>query len=507
MINFNVGIYIRLSQEDEKDGDSESVINQKSLLMKYINSNGYNLYKVYVDDGYTGTNFDRPGFKEMIKDILDGYVNMVVTKDLSRLGRDYIETGEYVEKWFPMHNVRYVSLLDGVDTFFDNNNNEIAPFKAVINDMYSRENSKKIRAALHSMQDDGKWVGGCTPFGYMKDPNDKNHLVINEEEAPIVRKIFEWAGDGYSPFWIRNKLIEEGVPTAKVIREKKGSGLWCTKTIQGILSNQLYTGDMVQNRRSRISYKIRKVVANRREDWKIVEGTHEAFVDKKEFERIQRLIKSSNRSSKKIIRCLDGLLYCYECGHRITVNSPRKSDGRTYIACNYYRQYSKLNLCTSHGFNYDNLEDAVLRVCRKLFGCLNIDYLKEIVNNNVFDNKLLDLKKDKARIEELISKGYNNIDKIYMDNIAGKIDDDMYKRVSDKIRDELSCNEKKLNDLDKMIDKCLIVDNSKYDGIFFDFLKLLNPTRDIMIGLINKIEVHNDKVLDIYFNFRKLDFF
>ena len=195
---YNVAIYIRLSKEDVDRGydESESIKNQRTLLTKYVENLGWNyeLVDIYIDQGFTGTNFNRPDFQRMIKDIELGKINMVITKDLSRLGRDYIETGEYIEKWFPEKNVRYVSVTDGIDTFANNNgNNDIAPFKSILNDMYSKDLSKKIRTALHTMQKEGKWVGGRTALGYMKDPNDKNKLIICESEAKIVKKIFNMA--------------------------------------------------------------------------------------------------------------------------------------------------------------------------------------------------------------------------------------------------------------------------------------------------------------------------
>ena len=195
---YKVAIYIRLSKEDVDRGydESESIINQRTLLTEYVQKLGwkYKLVDIYIDPGYTGTNFNRPDFQRMIKDIELGEINMVVTKDLSRLGRDYIETGEYIEKWFPEHEVRYVSVTDGIDTFeTSNGNNDIAPFKSILNDMYSKDLSKKIRTALHTMQKQGKWVGGKTAIGYMKDPNDKNKLIICEPEAEIVRTIFNMA--------------------------------------------------------------------------------------------------------------------------------------------------------------------------------------------------------------------------------------------------------------------------------------------------------------------------
>ena len=186
-IIYKVAIYIRLSKEDADRGydESESIVNQRALLTEYVEKLGveYELVDIYEDPGYTGTNFNRPAFQRMIRDINLGKVNMVVTKDLSRLGRDYIETGEYIEKWFPENNVRYVSVTDGIDTFeTSNGNNDIAPFKSILNDMYSKDLSKKIRTALHTMQKQGKWVGGKTAIGYMKDPNDKNKLIICEPE-------------------------------------------------------------------------------------------------------------------------------------------------------------------------------------------------------------------------------------------------------------------------------------------------------------------------------------
>lgn len=195
---YKVAIYIRLSKEDVDRGydESESIKNQRTLLTEYVQKLGweYELIDIYIDQGYTGTNFNRPAFQRMIRDINSEKVNMVVTKDLSRLGRDYIETGEYIEKWFPENNVRYVSVTDGIDTFETlNGNNDIAPFKSILNDMYSRDLSKKIRTALHTMQKQGKWVGGKTAIGYMKDPNDKNKLIICEQEAEIVRTIFNMA--------------------------------------------------------------------------------------------------------------------------------------------------------------------------------------------------------------------------------------------------------------------------------------------------------------------------
>ena len=289
--------YIRLSKEDDKKNDkknvSESIVNQKSLLAKYINENKLILVDYYIDDGWSGTNFNRPGFNRLKKDIELGKIDLVITKDLSRLGRDYIGTGEYLEKFFPEHNVRYIALTDNIDTMLDNSNIDMAPFKAVFNDMYAKDISKKIKTALKTKQKDGKWVGSCPPFGYKKDPNDKNHLIIEKEEALIVKKIFNLAKEGKTPYYISNLFTKESIPTVSLIRKKMRSnsyisnqGIWSSKTIKSILQNQIYTGDLVQNRRSKINYKLKKVIWNSKDDWIIVKNTHESIVSKEDFKYI-----------------------------------------------------------------------------------------------------------------------------------------------------------------------------------------------------------------------------
>lgn len=516
-IKYRVAIYIRLSKEDiDKHEESLSVTNQKNVLEAYVREQEYELYDIYIDDGFTGTNFDRPAFKRMINDIELGKVNMVVTKDLSRLGRDYIETGEYVEKYFPMHNVRYVALLDGIDTIADTSNNDIAPFKAVINDMYSRDNSKKIRTALKTMQRQGKWVGGCPPFGYMVDPKDKNHLVPNCEEAKIVKDIFRYASNGLTYYQIAEKLTMDKVPTSSILRStnRKGKmaiqGYWSTKTVKGILSNELYLGDMVQNRNSRISYKVRKNVRNAREDWIVVPNTHEPLVDRDTFNRIQKILSNTKiRSKKQVYRALDGLLYCSDCGHKITICSPNKS-GYTYIVCNYYRMHSKQHLCTSHSFNYDVLEGLIVNELKKVFKLsLNrekiLDKVKEYNDNN---DVVLATQLKIKEIDSNINNKEGQLDKMYLDKLDEKITNEMYVRIRDKLTSEINKLKNEKEDLLLVINKT--VDTSEKDKecdkLVKEFLNLEKPSRNIMLELINRIEIHKDKTIDIHFNFKKLNF-
>ena len=403
MDEFYIAIYIRLSKEDVDRGfdESESIKNQKTLLIEYVNSLGsqYKLVDIYIDSGYTGTNFNRPDFKRMIKDIQSGKINMVITKDLSRLGRDYIETGKYMEEWFPENNVRYVSVTDGIDTFSNNNgNNDVAPFKFILNDMYSKDLSKKIRTALHTMQNQGKWVGGKTSLGYKKDPNNKNKLIICENEAKIIRMIFEMAYNEKSVGAIRDYLNENKIPTAHQIRYNKDT-IWSSKTIKRILSNPIYIGVTVQNKNSRISYKNRKMRQNPKEQWYIVENTHEAIIDRKIFNEIQKMKISEvyERNKKKNSVLLDGLMICYECKHKIGVKRGRNN--HLDMICSYYRIFSKLKVCTAHGFSYTNFEKAILDHIRKSFTDINIDInnptpeiMKKIINRiEVHQNKQVDI--------------------------------------------------------------------------------------------------------------------
>lgn len=519
---YNVGIYIRLSKEDENVGMSESVINQKRFLTSWVQEKGHNLIDIYIDDGYSGTNFDRPSFQKMLKDIDNKKINMVITKDMSRLGRDYIGTGEYIEKYFPQKGVRYIAVTDNIDTEYDTANNDIAPFKSVLNDMYSRDISKKIRTSLYSKQKEGLWVGGCTPLGYMQDPNNKNHLVPDPQEDWIVKKIFSLALTGYTVYKISEILTNEKIPTRTMIKNNNRNknatnsrnGYWSPKTIKHILKNHLYTGDMVQGKQKRISYKVRKVILNNEENWIIVKNTHEPLVSKKDFQVVQKLLpKSSVKNNKKNIRLLDGLLYCFECKHKIGICNPRTNKSGntyTYTVCNYYRLYSKHNLCTSHGFNYDIIEKCVLDELKMTLNkYLNKKELEKQIKKINFKNPIDKLKEKLETITSRLEKSINNLDKIYIDKIENKITEEMYNRIYIKILNENEQLEKNKKELEKEIENLNNRNNLKnidLNKFIEDFIKMENPPRDILLKLIDKIYIHKDKQIDIYWSFKEANF-
>ena len=503
---YKVAIYIRLSKEDVDRGydESESIKNQRTLLTEYVQKLGwkYQLIDTYIDQGFTGTNFNRPDFQRMIRDIENGKINMVVTKDLSRLGRDYIETGEYIEKWFPENNVRYVSVTDGIDTFESSNgNNDIAPFKSILNDMYSKDLSKKIRTALHTMQKQGKWVGGKTPLGYIKDSNDKNKLIIYEPEAQIVRTIFNMASSGKQVGTIRDYLNNSHIPTANKSRYNKET-FWENKTVKNILKNKAYIGTTVQNKRSRISYKNRKIRPNSEEKWIIVENTHEPIIDKKVFDAVQKMVivQNYNRNEKKNMFLLDGLLFCYECKHKIGVRG--KKNGNYYMVCNNYRRNSKLKLCTSHGFSYSNLEDTIINYIKNLFQKIDSEKIELEVKKEMTK---YDYGKVLQKLENEIKLINSNIDQMYIDKLNNKISEEMYERLLKKFKNEIGEKENKYLEIKQQKEEAKQDDTEKIKSIVQDFLSLNKPTSEIMKVIINRIEIHQDKQIDLYFNFKQLN--
>ena len=514
--SFKVGIYIRLSRDDGNI-ESDSIVSQRSLLNQYIKENNYNLADEYVDDGFTGTNFERPSFKRMINDIESGKINMIITKDMSRLGRDYIGTGELIEKYFPNKNVRYIAINDGIDTFIDNTNNDIAPFKAIMNDMYAKDVSKKIKSSLHSRMKEGLYVSGRCPFGYMKDPTNKNHLVINGEQAEIVKLIFDLALKCNTYHFIAQELTKRKIKTPasyyNYVWNTKCStecisqeyGVWVDTTIKAILTNQIYVGDTVQGKTKKINYKLKKIVKNNPDDYIIVENTHEAIIDRYTFNYVQTLLpKNVKRPEKKRFYLLDGLLYCGDCKHRITIRYQNKT-GRSYTTCDYYRTYSKYHVCTTHTNNYEVLESVILdnirEVCKKY---LDKNKIKESIKDLEFGDNTLKIKKQIESLEITNNKLTENLDKTYMDRLKGIIDEEQYLRVSENLKQEIDNNKKNIDNLKNESIEVNKIDNKQIEKYINEFLSIDNPTRELIINLVEKIYIYQDKTIDIIFTFKNV---
>lgn len=514
--SFKVGIYIRLSRDDGNI-ESDSIISQRSLLNQYIKENNYNLVDEYVDDGFTGTNFERPSFKRMINDIESGKINMIITKDMSRLGRDYIGTGELIEKYFPNKNVRYIAINDGIDTFIDNTNNDIAPFKAIMNDMYAKDISKKVKTSLHSRMKEGLYVSGRCPFGYMKDPNNKNHLVINNEQADTVKLIFDLALKGNTYRYIAQYLTKRKIKTPasyyNYVWNTKCStecisqeyGVWVDTTIKAILTNQIYVGDTVQGKTKKINYKLKKTVKNKPNDYIIVENTHEAIIDREIFNYVQTLLpKNVKRPEKKRFYLLDGLLYCGDCKHRITIRYQNKT-GRSYTTCDYYRTYSKYHVCTTHTNNYEMLEKVILdnirEVCKSY---IDKKKIKDSIGNITFEDNTLKIKKQIESLELNNNKLTETLDKNYMNMLKGIIDEEQYLRISENLKQEIENNKSSIDNLKNENMKSNKIDKKQIEKYVNEFLSLENPTRGLIINLVEKIYIYQDKRVDIIFAFKNV---
>ena len=522
--SFRVGLYMRLSREDGDKEESSSVTNQREMLKRYVSEQeNFFIVKEYVDDGYTGTNFDRPGFKQMIEDIEAGIIDTVITKDLSRLGRERLGVGHYTEIYFPEHNVRYIALLDNIDTYIDSGMNDMAPFKGVINDMYVRDISKKIRSSLIERKKAGNFLGVTAPYGYQKDPNNKFHLIINEKEAEVVKRVFRLYLEGNGLTRIAQILTKDGIPVpgeSRDIGKTRRTALyssWKQTTIRRILDNRVYLGELVQFKRRKINYKSKRRINVPEEERYICKGTHEAIIDEEDFNTIQNILKK-NKSFKGTRHdyLFKGLLYCAECGARLNItysNYALKKYGEyryTTICYSYSRLYS--DICTRHSNSIPELEEVLIKHIKEV--------CKRYINENLQD-ELISMAKKQKQLElkqitnekklETISQKISDIGlyikNLYMDKVKGVVSENDYvSLVADftKDRDNLI---KEKEELIKIINnqKPQIDETAKIEKLAKEFLSLEKPTKQLLNELIEKITIHQNKEINIYFKFNELN--
>ncbi len=514
---YKVGLYIRISKEDDnkfhkRESESESIVNQRSLLINYLKCNGFILSDEYVDDGFSGTNFDRPNFKRLINDIEEGKINCVITKDLSRLGRDYIQCGYYVEQYFPLKKVRYISILDNIDTFLDSANNDIAPFKALFNDMASKDTSKKIRSILRNKKIEGKFIGSRPSYGYMRDSLDKGHLIPDPITAPVVKKIFYDLSQGEKIIEIIEKLNNEGIPTPSTYKgtrpskQQKLNNLWTHSSINKIVKNRMYTGDMVQNVQTKLNYKSQKRLALCSEYWIIVENTHEALVDRELWKSLQKSAcrtRTTKYDRKK--RLLEGLVYCRECGNMLSVTWKKKNNYWT-MNCNKYSRSPSQHLCSSHFINYDNFEKIILEkvstTCKEYINKIDIDDLSNKVRIIKEDNDTLI--NEKEELEKNIKELKIKIDKLYEDKYNKIISIDTYMRLSSKTEYSVKQYKSEIEAISKKLKNTKgenISNNYKY--IIRKLINIDKPSRELLFALIDKIIVDKDRNIEIIYNFSK----
>lgn len=474
----NTGLYLRLSKDDERAGESLSIDNQRIILQKYVKDRGWNLVDEYVDDGYSGTNFERPEVQRLLDDAKTGRINTIVVKDLSRFGRNYIMVGQYLDYIFPAYGIRFIAISDNVDTADRNSTGmDMMPIMNVFNEWHSANTSKKIRAVLEASQKAGKYTSGYYPYGYLVGGDDNRTAIIDEPAAEVVRRIFQMRIEGASPYRIARALSDEGIPNPTLYRTKKDGGKinrqiqpwWSHKTIRDMLADPTYKGCTVQHRRSTVSYKNHRTYWRPQEEWIVKENAHEPIVSDEVWDKAQEVAKSVSRTKytkKGVSHPLSGFLFCADCGQkmRISYSKTKLKSGKEYnCECYICRTFANLgkNYCTTHAIQRADLEALVLADIRSKLNFVLEDEAaareeflkgraKRTAAARAADNK--QLKAKRKRMEELDAL----IQSAFEDKVLKKMPENLcnslcekYQAEQETLKAEISALEKKLQEESK----------------------------------------------------------
>ena len=464
-------LYCRLSRDDGAEGESNSISNQKRILAKHAKENGLGNTKYYVDDGFTGTNFNRPGFQKLLEDIELGYVSTVIVKDMSRLGRDYLQVGYYTDSFFPDKNIRFIAINDCVDSA--DGENELAPFRNVMNEMYARDISRKVRSSQRIRGNCGEPLSQ-PPYGYIKDPTNKKRWIIEPEAAAVVRDIFRWYIEGKGIDTIARMLEERKILNSTAYWRSKGynrSGRqilddpykWRHSSVDTILKRQEYCGDVVNFKTYSKSFKNKKRIHKPREEYVVFKDVHPPIVDRDTFETVQRLYqRTKHRAPKNEEKNkYSSLLRCADCGHSMWYHTNSKNRDIHYFSCsNYYKDYR--GSCKSrHYIRADAVDQVVKMELRRLVAFLNYDEdaFAELIANKTRADKLAEKKKLECALAEAkarLTKVDWLYEKTYEDNASGKITDEWFLKLSVKygqesleLKNQIDRLREKLNDLDE----------------------------------------------------------
>ena len=516
--SFLAAIYLRLSSDDGDKAESDSIRNQRSLLQDFVSKHSeLSLIEEYVDDGYSGANFERPAFQRMMEDVRNHKINCIIVKDLSRLGRNYIETGRYLEKIFPVLGVRFIAVNDHYDSADTKNDADqiIVPFKNLINDAYCRDISMKIRSQLEIKRKKGEFTGSYASYGYAKDPVDKNHLVIDEYAAEIVRFIFNMKMDGYSADRIAMKLNEMGVLTPMEYKRSCGfnytcgfrsykDAKWCATSVLRILKNELYVGTMVQGKTRKINYKVKACMDVRPEDWVKVEGTHEPIVSRDIFECVQNLMKLDTRTSpeEEMIYIFSGLLRCGDCGQNMVRRVVKKKEKQyCYYHCSTYKNKEG---CTSHNISDVKLQKVVLEAIQNQIALLvQADAIMEQIENipqQQFGVKLLDSQIRTLNAEVQKYKDLRN--NLYQDMVDGIITREEYRDIKQTFTRKMERAEESIRELETKKRRLLSNEmrTQKWVEEFKNCRNIESLDRKVTVMLIERIVVYSSDRIKIHFN-------
>lgn len=442
-------LYCRLSRDDGTEGDSNSVANQKRMLTKYAKENGFGNPHHYVDDGYTGTNFNRPSFQKLLEDIEMGYVSTVIVKDMSRLGRDYLQVGYYTDTYFPDRNIRFIAINDCVDS--DDGENELAPFRNVMNEMYARDISRKVRSS-HRLRGNAGEPLSQPPYGYLKAPENKKKWIVDSVAAQVVKDIFRMCLEGKGNETIARILQERKVLIPMAYWHEKGLGRggkktqpnpykWGKTTIEKILSNQEYCGDVINFKTYSKSFKNKTRLENPRENWAIFKNVHEPIIDRETFEQVQKLTAKTKRrapkknNAQKNMFC--DLLYCADCGNKLWFHTNTVNKEIQYFSCSNYKTDTRGTCETRHYVRADAIEQVVMLELRRMAQFLEDD--EEAFAELLAQKASQDVRKEQKMIESELQKSIVRnetvarlFEKLYEDNATGKVTDEWFMQLSHK---------------------------------------------------------------------------
>ena len=528
-------LYCRVSLDDGGDNESMSISNQKIMLRDFAEKNGMFQYEYYVDDGYTGRNFNRPSFQRMIADIEAGKIGCVITKDLSRLGRNYIEAGSYIEIFFPKHNVRYIAITDGVDSL-NRKEMDITPFKNILNDMYSRDISKKVLSGITIRSRQGKFCGGTPPLGLMRDPEDKGHLIIDPKTAPIIRKIYDYALDGMGCMRISKKLMEEKIPVTHVksnTERKENYYYWAGSRISHILRNPFYKGAHLVFRTHQKGIRSNTYDIIPREEWEIIEDCHEAIVSPEEWDKVQELIDRRppimQGNACLFYNLFHGIIYCATCGKSMQVRyekvgrtgknrftgEQREPIDKAYYICQTYNRLGK-NACTSHKIEAKDLYNLVLKDIQEMAktALKDADAFYQRLSSRMERRYLLDASQTQKECQRLESRN-REIDEmflsLYTDKAKGILTEQRFMKLTATLEQEQDANQKRLQDLLLMMRhsdeqenevRTFIKEIRRYAAIEeLDEAVLNRLISRILVGEVRKVDEKKTQEVRIVYNF------
>ena len=510
--------YYRLSRDDGDKLESDSIANQRTLVTEFAEKNDIHILESYIDDGFSGTNFERPDFMRLMDDIRDGKINCIIVKDLSRLGRNYIEMGKYMTRIFPSLGVRLISINDNYDSLNDEevSNQIVVPFKNLINDAYCRDISIKVRSQLDIKRKNGQFIGSFAPFGYKKDVENHNHLVIDETAAEIVQLIFNLKLDGFNSLRITQKLDEMGIPTPRQYKQmnystyssgfkaKPNSG-WSEGSVNRILRDETYTGTLVQGKRRKINYKVKQSVDMPEKDWIRVEDSHEAIIPKYTFDRVQRLLSTDMRTApdQESVYALSGKIKCAGCGCNM-IRRSTESKGRKYYYyhCSTKRYYG---VCKSHNISEKIVKDTVLLNLQKLIRALSdYDGLLEKINNipndkisiKVIENQIKSQRKEVERYGELKVK-------LYQDMCDSVITKDEFKQLNDVFTDKIDALEESISANNAKIQKLNLFDAKKIPWVksIVESKNLDDLDNRVVTSMVDSIMVFDKDKIEIRYTY------